>query len=146
MLGKHKDFIRYNCTAILSALSDWAIFLILNQFGIFFVYIQMIARLVGGLTSFLVNKYWSFQSPGKAVILVQGRRFIMLFFFSYFLSNYLLYLFVQIFNFPLYWAKLMADGICYITNFFVMKGYVYFEGRSISRFLRNLMINRYKSG
>lgn len=146
MRGKYKNFIRYNCTAVLSALSDWATFVLLNQFGIFFVYSQMIARLVGGITSFSINKYWSFHSPGTTHLLLQGRRFIMLFIFSYFLSNFLLYLFVQWLSFPLYWAKLMADGTCYITNFFIMRSYVYDADRSLSRFMRNFVVNRYKSG
>ena len=145
-MEKYKGFIRYNCAAILSALSDWITFLFLNQLGIFFVYGQMAARLVGGVTSFTINKYWSFQSPGKTHILLHGRRFIMLFIFSYFLSNYLLYLFVEWLSFSLLWAKLMADGICYVINFLIMKSYVYVSGRSISRFLHDLMINRYKSG
>lgn len=126
MLEKHKSFIRYNCSAVLSAFSDWATFLILNQSGLFFVYNQMIARLVGGLSSFSINKCWAFQSPGKTHLLLQGRRFVMLFIFSYFLSNYLLFLFVRKLELSLLWAKLIADGACYITNFFIMKNYVYF--------------------
>ena len=145
MLEQYKGFTRYNCTAILSAFSDWATFLILNQFGVFFVYNQMTARLVGGFTSFSINKYWSFQHPGKSNILLEGRRFIMLFIFSYFLSNCLLYLFAQWLKFPLLWAKLMADGICYITNFIIMKNYVYIADRSISRSLKNFIFNWFKA-
>jgi putative flippase GtrA len=145
MLEKYKSLIRFNCTAILSAFSDWVTFLILNQLGVFFVYSQMVARLVGGVTSFAVNKYWVFQSPRKTHLLLQGRRFIMLFIFSYFLSNYLLYFLVQWLRFPLLWAKLMADGVCYIANFFIMKNYVYFAERSISRSVKEFMCNRLKT-
>ena len=125
MLKKYKSFIRYNCTAILSFSSDWLVFLILNQFEVFFIYSQMTARLVGGLSSFLINKCWSFKSSLKLQIFLQGRRFIMLFIFSYLLSNYLLFLFVEWLKISLLWSKLMADGTCYIINFFVMKNYVY---------------------
>jgi putative flippase GtrA len=133
MLKQYKVFNRYSCTAILSAVSDWATFLILNQLGTFFVYNQMIARLVGGFTSFLINKYWSFQSPENTNILIEGRRFTMLFILSYFLSNYLLYIFTEWFSFPLLWAKFIADGICYIVNFFIMKNYVYIAHRFKAR-------------
>jgi putative flippase GtrA len=146
VLEQYKGFIRYNCAAILAALSDWATFLILNQLGVFFIYSQMIARLVGGVASYTINKNWSFQNPGRAHVFLHGRRFIMLFIFSYFLSNYLLYVFVQWSKLSLYWAKLMADGVCYITNYYVMKTYVYVENRSVSRFLRDFISNRYKSG
>jgi putative flippase GtrA len=141
MLNKYKGFIRYNCAAVFSLFTDWLTFLTLNQLGIFFVYNQMIARLVGGLTSFSVNKYWAFQSPEKTYIFLQGRRFMMLFIFSYFLSNYLLYFFANRLGFSIFWVKLMADGVCYITNFFIMKNYVYFSGRSISRSLKDFMSN-----
>ena len=145
MLQKYKKFIRYNCAAIISTLSDWVAFLILYQFGAFFLYSQMTARLVGGITSFYINKNWSFGSPGKANTLLHGRRFIMLFIFSYFLSNYMLYVSVKWLGISLYWAKLAADGFCYIVNYFVMKSYVYIADRSLLRFLQNHAISRHKT-
>tara|TARA_B100000315_G_scaffold249883_1_gene281781 strand:- start:2096 stop:2536 length:441 start_codon:yes stop_codon:yes gene_type:complete len=146
MLKKNKGFIKYNCTAILAAFSDWVTFLILHWLGIFFVYNQMIARLVGGATSFILNKNWSFETPGKSSFLLHGRRFVALFIFSYFLSNLFLYFFVQWLKLPVFGAKLVADSICYITNFFIMKDYIFNADRSISRSLRDFMIDCWKSG
>jgi putative flippase GtrA len=138
-------FIRYNCTAIISSLSDWISFWILHQFGFFFVYSQMIARLIGGLTSFTINKYWSFKSLENKHFFLEGRRFALLFIFSYSLSNSCLYFLVESLQFQLFWSKLFADGICYFVNFFIMKSYVYVSERSITKYVRNYLYPQNRS-
>ena len=141
MFVRFAQFFQYSCAAIISAFADWTLFWILNKSGIFFVYSQMIARIVGGATSFVVNKYWSFKSPQVRYMFLQSRRFIGLFVLSYFLSNFLLYFFVTWFDVQLYWAKLIGDTICFGLNFFIMKVYVYSPNYSLIKFTRNYINN-----
>jgi len=85
----------------------------------------MLSRIVGGLVSFLLNKYWSFRSLEHRAILLEGIRFAILYVFSYMLSIVLVYLLVDRLGFPVYVSKLGSDSTCFVVNFCAMRIYVY---------------------
>jgi putative flippase GtrA len=117
------DFIRYNLVAGGSALVDWAVFLGARALGVHHLAGQGAARLAGGVFSFLMNRRNFADGTGHLV--VQGRRFAGLYAFSFGLSLSLLALQVDLLGVPVVRAKLVADAVCFLTNFVVMRGYVF---------------------
>ena len=119
-----RAFALYVLAALVSALSDIATFAFLGQLGLYFIYCQAASRIVGGGTSFLINKHVSFdRHHGRAFI--EMRRFALLYVASYVLSFVLIWLFHGAFGLSLLLAKPMADGACFVFNFAVMRNYVY---------------------
>ncbi len=123
------QFSKYTLVAGGSALSDWATFVFLRWIGFPPIFAQMAARLMGGMFSFLYNRGWSFKVSVDGPILVQGRRFALLYVASYTLSVTLFYLAVHILEFSPYISKLCIDSFCFLFNFTVMRIYV-FKSRS----------------
>ena len=130
-------FIKYCSVALGSALTDWLVFMALNLCGGPYMLCQATSRAVGGVFSFIVNRYWSFSAKNGRHITVQGRRFILLYFFSYSLSLGLLYFFVDIIHLSVYISKLTADTICFMINFVVMHNYVYHQRQGLLWAARN---------
>ena len=118
------QLLKYMIVAALSAASDWVVFVLLFAAFDWPLLAQATSRIVGGVISFCVNKYWSFQSRQHARASVEAPRFLVLFVVSFLLSlslfSGLIFIKVQ----P-YWAKLLTDTTCFFLNFLVMRFWVY---------------------
>ena len=121
-----RRFTKYGIVAVGSAIVDWLVFSGLTlAVGAFYIHAQMISRITGGAFSFLTNKYWGFDSGNSNRMVLEGRRFLILFLASYCLSLFLIYIFAEIFEIPPFVAKLITDSIVFIFNFIIMQIYVF---------------------
>lgn len=118
------QFAKYVAVALLSAASDWMVFATLFAAFGWTIMAQATSRIVGGLISFGINKYWSFQSYHHKQALHEAWRFIVLFIASYSLSLSL-FSALTFFDVGPYWAKLITDTSCFLFNFLVMRFWVY---------------------
>ena len=119
-----RQFVKYVAVALLSAASDWLVFTAAFAVSGWPIPAQAGSRIVGGVVSFGVNKYWSFESRDHQRTLVEARRFLILFAVSYIVSlslfSALTYTGVWA-----YWAKLITDMACFFFNFLMMRFWVY---------------------
>ena len=118
------QFSKYVTVALLSAASDWLVFSTLLAIFGWVIMAQATSRIVGGLVSFGMNKYWSFQSYQHTRVLRQASRFVLLFIGSYCLSLTLFSALTYL-NMRPYWAKLITDMSCFFFNFIAMRFWVY---------------------
>jgi putative flippase GtrA len=123
------QFAKYVTVALLSAASDWVVFATLFAAFGWTIMAQATSRIVGGLVSFGINKYWSFQSYQHKRALHEASRFVLLFIASYGLSLSLFSALTYIGTQP-YWAKLITDTSCFVFNFLVMRFWIYRPERS----------------
>jgi putative flippase GtrA len=114
--------------AAMSAAVDYAVFSVLLFSGLGALHSQMVARIAGGVFSFALNKHWSFDAKSTGAVIIESRRFLLLYGFSYVLALGLLYTFMEWGSLSAYPAKILADIACFVVNFLVMKRYV-FSGR-----------------
>lgn len=126
-----KLFARYSSVAFGSAVIDWIVFIIIHQLGFSYFAAQAVSRISGGGFSFLTNRYWTFSSGKKRHITVQGRRFILLYMFSYVASLSMLYFLVDIMGVSIYYSKFASDTICFVLNYVLMQSYVYHNRRGV---------------
>lgn len=133
-----KRFVKYGWVAAGSACTDWAVFATGQFLGANYLLAQVASRMSGGVFSFVVNRFWSFESGPEGHITVQGRRFLLLYVFSYGLSLLLMYFQVGILGNNTYVSKLIADSICFVFNFTVMNVYVYKDRKGLIHGLKTL--------
>ncbi|TNC94023.1 MAG: hypothetical protein FD119_3516 [Stygiobacter sp.] len=140
MLKSVLRFASYSSVAALSAGSDWLTFAILmDVLGLGNYASLAIARVVGGLTSFLVNRNVTWHGTRSLAVTRQGRRFLVLYVFSFGLSLGLFILLGDILRLNPYAAKLVTDLSCFVVNFLVMNSYVYNERSGPIGWLRSLL-------
>lgn len=120
-----QSFSQYSGAAVGSAATDYLTFwLVLSLTGIP-VLAQAIARISGGLLSFMINRKWSFRRETPDRILWDGGRFLALYAVSYSLSiGMFIFLTEQVGYAPLT-AKIISDILCFLFNFFAMKHFVF---------------------
>jgi putative flippase GtrA len=123
------QFAKYVTVALLSAASDWVVFATLFAAFGWAIMAQATSRIVGGLVSFGINKYWSFQSYQHKRALHEAWRFAALFVASYGISLSLFSALTFLDVGP-YWAKLITDTSCFLFNFLMMRFWVYRPQRS----------------
>ena len=117
--------VKYLYVAIASTVADWIIF----WFVIHVIFLPPtnalpIGRLAGGITSFLLNRHWTFRSKGNSALSQVG-RFLTLYVVSFILA-YLLFLALLKFSpFGAFKSKLVTDTSIFIFNFLVMRAWVY---------------------
>src|SRR5271167_2142431 len=91
-------FISYCSVALVAAGVDWLIFIVLiSTVGLRSLGSLMVARIAGGLTSFLSNRYWTWGANRQITLTQQGRRFVLLYILSYALSVALFRMLTEVF-------------------------------------------------
>jgi putative flippase GtrA len=118
------QFTRYVAAAVGSAAADWVVFAGALWLGAWHLHAQAVARMAGGLFSFVANRLWSFEGGGAAAA-AQARRFVALYAISYGLSLSMLYVLADVLGVNAYTSKLSADGACFLFNFAVMRSWVF---------------------
>jgi putative flippase GtrA len=120
------QLLRYIGVAVGSLVSDWLAFFLLYQLlQADYLIAQTIARLAGGGFSFFTNKYWSFKANKDRPIVVEARRFLLLYLVSFGLNLLILTFLTEQLEGSTYWSKLGSDSFCFIFNFLVMGHYVF---------------------
>jgi putative flippase GtrA len=134
------EFTSYSSVAVLSAISDWIAFIILyNLTGAGALFSQGIARIVGAVFSFLINRSWSFHKQKGHGISSEAIRFLVLYCVSYSISLFTIYALLEMLDMPIYFAKISADLVCFVFNFIGMRLYVFSRSRGISSGADNLI-------
>jgi putative flippase GtrA len=128
--------VRYCSIALFAAGVDWFIFAALTSaVGLWPLGSLMIARVGGGMTSFFSNRYWTWGANRQIKLTQQGRRFLILYAFSYVLSVVLFRLLTEVVLLTPYLGKLAADSTCLAVNFAVMNAYVFHPRKGLARLL-----------
>ena len=129
-------FVSYCSVALLAAGVDWLVFMVLiSAFGLWSLSSLMVARIAGGLTSFLSNRYWTWGANRQITLTQQGRRFVLLYVLSYTLSVALFRLLTEVFLLIPLLSKPATDISCFVINFMLMNFYVYHARVGLARFL-----------
>lgn len=119
------QFVRYCAVASTSAIFDWIVYSFLVFIGFHYLGAQVFARLGGGLWAFIANKHWSFNKKNSSNVNVEGQRFAVLYFFSYFISLTSIWILVDMLDQNEFFGKFVSDTFCFFLNFIVMKVYVF---------------------
>lgn len=129
-------FGRYCSVALLAAGGDWLAFVLLaSVVGFSPLASLMAARVAGGLLSFLSNRAWTWGANRQIAPSRQGRRFLLLYAFSYALSAALFRLLTEVLALPAYPSKLAVDLSCFAVNFVAMNSYVFHARAGLARLL-----------
>ena len=130
------QFSKYTWAAICSALADWLIFALLIELGVFYLFAQIVSRGVGGLVSFILNRYWNFTLGRENRMIKFVRRFVLLYIVAYGLSLLLISTLVEVIKLDDYYGKLIADITCFLVFFFAMRSYVFHTRDGLSVLLK----------
>jgi len=134
MLKFLQQFSKYGFVAAAAAVADWIVFgVLIEAFGVHYIYAQMASRVAGGILSFTSNKYWSFKSGRSRRFIIEGRRFLVLYAVSYSLAISLLYMFTDVLGLSPYVSKILTDVLCFMLNFLVMNHYVFHTRDGLSQ-------------
>jgi putative flippase GtrA len=117
-----KQLIKYIVTGLLAFVTEYAVFtLLLAPLSIFIA--NSVGMFVGFWISFLLNRYWSFQSRDK--FFSQLLRYSSLFIINLIISNLLLKVFSDILNIYPEISKLIIMCLVVFWNFFLFKKIIY---------------------
>jgi putative flippase GtrA len=125
----------YIAVAGLSAASDWLVFTAISWFfpNADVVFAQGPARLTGGLVAFVMHRLWSFKDQEGQGLGTEAGRFMALYVFSFCVSIGTVYVLVDMFGANRYASKAVADILCFVVNFFVMKYYVFADAKTLAQ-------------
>lgn len=133
-------FGKYVSVALLAAGSDWALFsLMVSVLHAPDLTSLMAARVLGGVMSFLSNRHWTWEANRHVALTQQGRRFMILYLFSYAISVGCFSSLTELLAVPAYPAKLATDSVCFLLNYLVMQAYVFHQrGGLVAQLRRRL--------
>jgi putative flippase GtrA len=115
---------RYFVTGMLAAGLEYSLLILFTEYvGLWYILSNSIAYISGFAVSFLLNRYWSFQS--KENILKQFLQYAMLFTVNFVLNNILMYVLTSIAGIPYTISKLFVMGMVVTWNFVIFKKIIY---------------------
>ncbi|WAA09214.1 GtrA family protein [Fervidibacillus albus] len=117
-------FLRFITVGIGNSLVDFGVFVVLTQFGVYYLIAHFFSYGAGMVNSFVWNRIWTFQVKTKTNSKEMARFFIVNA-FSAFFSFILLYIFKQNEGFPLIFSKLFATIGGMIINFIGTRTWVF---------------------
>jgi len=119
-----KQIRRYLTTGFLSAGSEYMILFLLTRYiGLWYIISNTIALTVGFWISFLLNKYWSFNSRKGMIrqLILYGILFVI----NLGASNGIVYLLTEKAGFHFMFSKLFAMGMIVMWNFVIYRKVIY---------------------
>ena len=123
-------FSRFTRTAVMSMGLDYLVFTVFMFAGLHVMAAQTLARLSGGVFSFLMNRNWTFAEHKKHLSVTdQGLRFLALYVVSFSLSLFLLKSFLSLNLANEYVCKIAADFLCFVFNYAIMHSVVFAKSR-----------------
>ena len=121
------SFFRYNTVAIVATSVDFTTFILLNDFlNIWYVISTFLSAITGGITAFILNRNWVFNSKNKQVH-TQILKYIIVWGGSIFLNTYGLYILVENSNLSEIISKIVITVIIGISYNFLMSRFFIFK-------------------
>lgn len=115
---------RYLATGLLAAALEYGLLILLTEYaGLWYIISNSIAYASGFAVSFLLNRYWSFQS--RENIVKQFLQYAALFSLNLILNNILMYLFTNTAGIPYTISKLIVMSMVVGWNFIIFKKVIY---------------------
>lgn len=119
-----RQFVKYFLVGLLAAGIEYGLTLGLTEcFGVWFIISSSIGMTAGLITSFLLNRSWSFKSKGS--IIKQFTLHILLFIINLGVTNAILYVLTTYVGIVYFISKVFVMGIAVLWNFYLYKTVIY---------------------
>ncbi len=120
-----KQFIRFGIVGVINTLITISIIFILsNVYNVHYIISNIIGYIAGFMNSFLMNKFWTFQSKGN--FLKESYWFILVFLISYALQVLILYYLHGILKINENLSQILSM-ICYTLVNFILNKFLTFR-------------------
>ncbi len=120
-IKRHVLLFKYSFVSLLSFLIDYAIFVTLHHFTNTIFFSLLIARISSGLFNFYHNKYNVYEAPDKANLLKEVLSYTLLALVVFGVAYLLIRVGHDYLHMNIIIAKILVDGILFVTNFLVQK-------------------------
>lgn len=118
--------LRYAQVGVLNAVVDLgAYWLLTDPLGVHPLAANIVSRALGGVTGFVLNKYWTFGNRGTRTVGVELGKFWLVFGVSMAASEALVGLLYSVLGMPAMASKMIAEGILFVFNFAALRHWVY---------------------
>lgn len=114
--------LRFLISGSAAGLADLTVYTVLTKlFGLHPLQANLISRPLGGLVSFTLNKFWTFENRGRAATRHQALRYLCIWIASFAGSEALVGVYFKFLPLTAVPAKLAAEGTVGILSFFSQK-------------------------
>lgn len=115
-----KQFLRFATVGMINTIITISIIFILsNIFNIYYIISNVVGYVAGLINSFIMNKFWTFQSKGN--FLKESYWFFVVFLISYILQLMVLYYFHEIVKFNENLSQILSNIFYTLVNFTLNK-------------------------
>ena len=107
------------------------LFLFVELFHLWYVVSSMFAFLIAFIASFLLQKFWTFRNTSKEGLHKQAGVYFIVAVINLALNTFLIYIFVEYFNFHYLLGQIVASGLIAISSFFIYSKFI-FHNKGVS--------------
>lgn len=128
MKNQMLEFLRYIFFGIITTALNLFLLKVFIDLNIYYILANTIAYIMAVIFNYILNQKYVFLNSKQENIIEMKKQFTKFFLiriFSLLIDNGLFYLFVTIFNFPLYWSKLILTMLIIAVTFLFNKFFVF---------------------
>lgn len=119
---KANQILRYLVSGGVAALVLFISLYVLKEFlNVWYLYSSIVSFILATITSFIFQKFWTFQDKRIDIVHEQAVAFLSLSTLNFFINTGLMYLFVDIFNIWYFTSQVITTGIIAFGSFFIYK-------------------------
>jgi len=121
-----KTLLKYNTSAVIATLVDYTLFIVLSEiFNVWYLLSSVIGLVAGGVTSFLLERSWTFNKTGGKLS-KQAVRYFITWIISIVLNSAGLYIMVEYASVQYIISKIIVSALVGIGfNFLMHKHFVF---------------------
>ncbi|OGY90845.1 MAG: hypothetical protein A3H70_03890 [Candidatus Komeilibacteria bacterium RIFCSPLOWO2_02_FULL_48_11] len=122
LLNRHKTGVKYLFAGgTAAAVNLMLLYVLTDIIGVWYLTSSVVAFIASFITSFVLQKFWTFRDPGLGRIKKQFAIYIVLGAINFFSGPALLYVFVEVFHIWYLFGQVLAMGLLAAANYFINK-------------------------
>lgn len=131
------EIFKYGISGVITTIINLYLLKIFIDFGMYYILANIISYIIGVIINYILNQKYVFSDSARGNTIEAKKQFIkflIMRIISLIIDTLLFYVAVSIFNFPVYWSRLILTIVMILATFILNKWFIFVgENKKISK-------------
>lgn len=131
------EIFRYGISGVTTTIINLYLLKVFIDFGMYYILANIISYIIGVIINYILNQKYVFSDSARGNTIEAKKQFIkflIMRIISLIIDTLLFYVAVSIFNFPVYWSRLILTIVMILATFILNKWFIFVgENKKISK-------------
>ena len=122
------EIFRYGISGVTTTIINLYLLKVFIDFGMYYILANIISYIIGVIINYILNQKYVFSDSARGNTIEAKKQFIkflIMRIISLIIDTLLFYVAVSIFNFPVYWSRLILTIVMILATFILNKWFIF---------------------